>query len=145
MKKLLSVAMSLMFFVTAHAQKDVTTFLGIPVDGTKTAMTQNLKAKGFQYNARLDCLEGEFNGSDVHVSVVTNNNKVWRIVVQDAISSNEGDIKIRFNKLVSQFAKNSKYMSASLIKDYTLSDDEDISYRMLVDNKRYDTNKPYYD
>lgn len=142
MKRLLSATMSLFFFVTMHAQKDVTTFLGIPVDGTKMAMTQKLKAKGFQYNAELDCLVGEFNGSDVHVSVVTNNNKVWRIAVQDANLSSEGDIKIRFNKLCNQFAKNQKYMSASLFKDYTLSEDEDISYKMIVENKRYEAD--YY-
>mgnify|MGYP006988880442 FL=1 len=105
-------------------------------------MTQKLKAKGFQYNAELDCLVGEFNGSDVHVSVVTNNNKVWRIAVQDANLSSEGDIKIRFNKLCNQFAKNQKYMSASLFKDYTLSEDEDISYKMIVENKRYEAD--YY-
>lgn len=58
-------------------KKDVTKFLGIPVDGTKTEMIQKLKAKGFTYNQRLDCLEGEFNGREVKIFVVTNNNKVY--------------------------------------------------------------------
>lgn len=121
----------------ANAQKDVTKFLGIPVDGLKPAMIQKLKAKGFQYNQRLDCLTGEFNGYDVKLSVVTNNNKVWRIVVQDAIERDEAGIKIRFNKLVQQFLNNKKYMPAT-ISDPTLSDSEDISYEMLVNNKRYE-------
>ena len=48
MKKVLTVLALLMFSVAVYAQKDVTKFLGIPVDGTKSAMIQKLKAKGFQ-------------------------------------------------------------------------------------------------
>ena len=119
------------------AQNDVTRFLGIPVDGFKSAMIQKLKAKGFQYNQELDILTGEFNGHDVRLSVVTNNNKVWRIVIQDAIAQDETGIKIRFNKLVQQFLNNKKYIPATL-SDPTLSDSEDISYEMLVHKKRYE-------
>ncbi len=129
----------MLFFVslTANAQKDVTKFLGIPIDGLKPAMIQKLKAKGFQYNQRLDCLTGEFNGHNVSLSVVTNNNKVWRIAIQDAIAQDETGIKIRFNKLVRQFLNNKKYMLATL-SDPTLPDEEDISYEMLVNEKRYE-------
>ena len=136
MKKFIVV---ILFLVSmgANAQKEVTKFLGIPVDGLKPAMIQKLKAKGFQYNQRLDCLTGEFNGHDVRLIVVTNNNKVWRILLQDEISQDETGIKIRFNKLVQQFQNNKKYMPATL-SDPTLSDDEDISYEMLAHNKRYE-------
>lgn len=114
--------------------KSVTKFLGIPVDGSKAEMIQKLKDKGYTYNSKLDCLEGEFNGRDVQISVVTNNSKVYRILVQDAIPSSEGDIKIRFNTLCQQFEANGKYWSPS---NYTLSEEEDISYEMTVHNKRY--------
>ena len=123
--------------MTAKAQKDVTKFLGIPVDGTKTAMIQKLKEKGFKYNQTLDQLTGEFNGRNVILSVVTNNNKVWRILVKDASPSSETDIKIRFNNLCQQFEKNGKYMSAST-SSYIISESEDISYEMTVHNKRYE-------
>ena len=136
MKKIIILAL-LLVSMTAYAQKDVTKFLGIPVDGLKPAMMQKLKEKGFVYNQRLDCLTGEFNGHDVRLSVVTNNNKVWRIVLQDANSQDEAGIKIRFNKLIQQFQKNKKYMPASM-SDPTLSDSEDISYEMLVHKKRYE-------
>ena len=112
MKKII-IVMLLFVSLVANAQKDVTKFLGIPVDGLKPAMMQKLKAKGFQYNQSLDCLTGEFNGHDVRLSVVTNNNKVWRIVIQDAIAQDEAGIKIRFNKLVQQFLNNKKYMPAT--------------------------------
>ena len=87
----------LLVSVFANAQKDVTKFLGIPVDGNKSEMKKKLIAKGFSYNAQGDFLEGEFNGRDVQLFIVTNNNKVWRIMVCDANSCDETDIKIRFN------------------------------------------------
>ena len=38
MKKFTTMLLALMFAVTMQAQKDVTTFLGIPVDGFKSEM-----------------------------------------------------------------------------------------------------------
>lgn len=119
-----------------YAQKDVTKFLGIPVDGTKSAMIQKLKAKGFTYNERKDCLEGEFNGRDVEIYVVTNNNKVYRIMVKDKYGTDERQIKIRFNNLCRQFENNKKY-SGAFIEDFIISDDEDISYEVIVNKKSY--------
>lgn len=133
--------MLLLISMTAMAQKrDVTKFLGIPVDGNKTEMKQKLIAKGFTYNAKNDCFDGEFNGRDVNVYIATNNNKVWRIMVCDANPCSETDIKIRFNNLCAQFSKNDKkYMPLDLgEKDYKIPEDEDISYEMTVHNKRYD-------
>ena len=118
-----------------YAQKTVTKFLGIPVDGTKTAMIQQLEAKGYQYNSTMDVLTGEFNGKEVILSVVTNNNKVYRILVKDAVGSSETDIKIRFNTLCQQFENNKKYLAP---QDYRIPDDEKISYEMTVNNKRYE-------
>ena len=135
MKNLLTVVMLFVFSTALYAQKDVTKFLGIPVDGTKTAMIQKLKAKGFQYNSSGDYLTGEFNGRDVRISVVTNNNKVYRIMVVDDNNSDETSIKIRFNTLCRQFENNKKYIP---LGDYTLSEEEDISYEMTVNNKRYE-------
>lgn len=138
MKKILSIAMLLlMSLVVANAQeKDVTQFLGIPVDGTKTEMIKKLEAKGFQYNRTLDMLEGEFNGRDVYISVVTNNNKVWRIHILDEIPIDEEGIRLRFNELCYQFNKNRKYVSA-LEESYMIPKDEDISYEISINNKRY--------
>ena len=53
----------------------------------------------------------------------------------DANTQSEANIKIRFNKLVSQFENNKRYTA---LDSYTLSDDEDISYEMLVHKKNYD-------
>ena len=47
MKKLLSITMLLISSLFIYAQQDVTKFLGIPVDGSKSDMIQKLKAKGY--------------------------------------------------------------------------------------------------
>ena len=79
MKKLLALAAAILFSGAVCAQNDVTKFLGIPVDGTKSEMIQKLEEKGYRYNSQNDFLEGEFNGRDVHIYIGTNNNKVYRI------------------------------------------------------------------
>lgn len=122
--------------LTTYAQKDVTKFMGIPVDGTKAEMIQKLKSKGFKSSYYdKDILEGQFNGTDVNVHVVTNGNKVYRIMVADKTSRDETNIRIRFNRLCQQFENNSKY--TSFTENQSISDDEDIDYNILAHKKRY--------
>ena len=136
-EKFLTLAVLLMVSVASYAQAQVTRFMGIPVDGFKKDMIQKLEAKGFEISeSEKDVLTGEFNGSDVNVFVVTNNNKVCRIMVSDKDMMDEGQIKIRFNKLCRQFENNERYISLA-DEDQTLSEDESISYEMMVHKKQY--------
>jgi len=124
--------------ISLYSQKDVTQFLGIPVDGTKQEMIKKLRDKGFSIDQNYkDVLVGEFNGINVELHIVTNNNKVCRIMVCDANTMSERDIKIRFNILCQQFQDNKKYIPASLM-GYELSISENISYEMTVNKKRYE-------
>ena len=137
MKKLLFSLLATLLTLSLYAQNDVTTFLGIPVDGFKSEMRQKLIAKGFTPKkvGNNEYLQGEFNGTDVHIFIATNNNKVYRIMVCDANTQDEANIKIRFNKLVNQFENNKRYTA---LDQYTISDTEDISYEMLVHKKNFD-------
>ena len=137
MKKLIFSLLATLLTLSLYAQNDVTTFLGIPVDGFKSEMRQKLIAKGFTPKkvGTKEYLEGEFNGTDVLIYIVTNNNKVYRIMVCDANTQDEANIKIRFNKLVNQFKNNKRYTA---LDQYTISDTEDISYEMLVHKKNFD-------
>ena len=136
MKRILSVAILLVISVSLFAQKDVTKFMGIPIDGFKPEMIQKLKEKGFvSSESDKNILEGEFNGTQVNVHIATNNNKVCRIMLCDAHQMDETNIRIRFNKLCQQFKNNTKYTS---LDDYIIPEDEDISYEMKVNNKRYE-------
>lgn len=138
MKKLLSITMLLISSLFIYAQQDVTKFLGIPVDGSKSEMIQKLKAKGYTSSPLdKDVLVGEFNGADVNIHVVTNNNKVYRIMICDVNNIDERAIQIRFNRLCERFVNNSKYSSLPL-EEYMIPDDEDISYEITVHKKRYE-------
>lgn len=137
MRKILVIATIIFCAITSFAQNDVTKFLGFPVDGSKSEMIKNLKTKGFKLSTigDTDVLMGRFNGNDVHVYISTENGKVSRIMVCDENTMSETDIKIRFNRLCSQFKDNGKYLS---LDDYTISENDDISYEMAVHNKRYE-------
>ena len=137
MRKILTIASVILFALTCFAQKDVTKFLGFPVDGSKSEMIKNLKSKGFKLSEEggTDVLRGRFNGNNVNVFISTENGKVSRIMVCDENTMNETDIKIRFNRLCSQFQDNGKYFS---LDDFSIPESEDISYEMAVNNKRYE-------
>ncbi len=140
MKRLLITAIGLlMVSFSSFAQVEVTKFLGIPVDGSKEAMIQKLKEKGFKPNTTYgepSHLTGEFNGEDVNVHIVTDNNKVRRIFLEDVATRDEYQIKLRFNKLCSQFSNNVKY--AFIGDGQQIPDNEDIGYQMSVNNKNYE-------
>ena len=138
MKKVLTLAVVLMTSIALFAQekKDVTKFLGIPIDGYKSEMISKLKAKGFTSTSHdKNVLEGEFNGKDVELHVVTNNNKVYRIMVADKNYVRETSIRIRFNNLLNQFENNSNYFGDS---NKPISEDEDLGYEIRVKDKRYE-------
>jgi len=47
MKKFFMIAAALLFASSLHAQHNVTQFLGIPIDGSKSEMIRKLIAKGY--------------------------------------------------------------------------------------------------
>ena len=112
MKRLILLVVLCFHVFVLLAQQDVTTFLGIPVDGTKPEMIKKLKGKGFVYSANSDFLKGEFNGEEVVIGVVTNNNRVWRIAVMDKRNRSEQQIKMRYNQLCEHYSNNKRYTSS---------------------------------
>ena len=138
MKKILLFLILSFISIFGMAQTDVTKFLGIPVDGSKSEMIRKLNAKGFKQSpVDKDVLTGKFNGMDVNVHIATNNDKVCRIMVCDVNTMNETDIRIRFNVLCEQFKNNSKYRSFSE-EDPKIKENEDILHEMLINKKRYE-------
>ena len=150
MRKFLTLLAMIAISASVFAQKEVTKFLGIPVDGSPTEMIKKLKAKGFTTDEDFmqavelglidwdgpEVLTGRFNGERVRVYIVVETNKVWRIALKDKKDRDETQIKIRFNTLVRQFEGNGKYVP--YFDEQTIADDEDISYQMTVNKKRYD-------
>lgn len=114
-------------------------FLGIPVDGTKSEMIEQIKQKGFTYHPISDTeyLEGEFNGQTVHVYVHTNKNKVDRIMVAYQRMCTEAQIITEFNGLLHDFENSEKYLPTFQYVNEYIDRNEDISYEMTVNNKEY--------
>jgi hypothetical protein len=140
LKKIIQIFILLVLQIALYGQKDVTQFFDIPVDGFKPEMIKKLKSKGYTINRyNEDMLDGEFNGTDVNIGIATNNNRVWRIAVIDANYTDETNIKIRFNNLIGQFMNNERYVteSDSTLAEYTIPEEENISYEILVNKKRY--------
>ena len=149
MRKFLTLLAMIAISASVFAQKEVTQFMGIPVDGSPTEMIKKLKGKGFKTDEGFmrdvkrglidwdepEVLTGRFNGTKVRVFLGVEQNKVWRIYLADKDSRDETQIKIRFNNLVRQFENNDKYVPLS--DEQTIADDEDISYEMTVKNKQY--------
>ena len=141
----LVILLTLLFFSSptfaGTPKREVTKFLGIPVDGSRSAMEKKLSQKGFNYNPNSEYFEGEFNGEKVKVSIVTNNEKVWRIFIADAIYRDERAIKARFNNLCMQFdRKKQEYSHASLGNEnpFIVPEDEDLDYEIGMNNKCYE-------
>lgn len=149
MRKFLILLAIIAISASTFAQREVTKFMGIPVDGSPTEMIKKLKAKGFKTDkdymqaVKLGYLDknepesliGRFNGEKVGVHLAVEQNKVWRIFVLDEILRDEAQIKLRFNTLVRQFENNDKYV---YLFEQTIAEDEDISYEMTVNKKRYE-------
>ena len=149
MRKFLTLLAMIAISASVFAQKEVTKFMGIPVDGSPTEMIKKLKAKGFTTDEDAmqavkqglidldgpEVLTGRFNGEYVRLYLNVGTNNVWRISLVDKNSRDETQIRIRFNNLVRQFEGNGKYVP--YVDEQTIADDEDISYQMTVNKKQY--------
>lgn len=122
--------------ISMFAQKNVTTFLGILVDGTYYSMKQKLIKKGFtpKKEESTEYFEGEFNGKDVKLYIYTNNNKVYCIGVHYISTNDDTLAKNYFNVLISEFESNENYIS---ISSQEIAEDEDVEHEMLINKKYY--------
>lgn len=133
MRKTLIILVLAAISVFASAQQ-VTTFIGIPVDGTKQEMIKALRDKGFTYDVYTEEFTGEFNGEIVNISIQTVSGKVWRLIISDASFRNERQIKNRFNTLCDQFANNGRYVIYAASE---IPENEDISEEIILNEKEY--------
>ncbi|MDY5921479.1 MAG: hypothetical protein SPJ54_03870 [Candidatus Onthomorpha sp.] len=90
MRKFLTLLAMIAISASVFAQKEVTQFMGIPVDGSPTEMIKKLKAKGFKTDEKFmqpikqglidwdgpEVLTGRFNGEKVLLGLLVEQNKV---------------------------------------------------------------------
>lgn len=137
MRKIVLSTLFAVLSICASAQTPIK-FLGIPVDGSKAEMIEKIKAKGYKYDTYNNCLVGEFNGRQSQIYIVTNNNKVYRVAVIEEKTSDEAQIRIRFNNLTLQFMNNEKYeLSYDISNTLFILDNEDIAHEISINKKQY--------
>lgn len=143
MRKVFYIVVLSLFVFSAYGQNSGSLkFLGIPVDGTKAQFVTALKAKGFYYSSLSEGYKGQFNGKDVDVYVHTNHNLVDRVYVAFPSTTEEG-IRTEFNRLLEQFQNTGKYLALTV--NEKIPAEEDISYEITVNNKRYQASFCYFD
>ena len=143
MKRLLIITLFSFICILGYSQnKGVLKFLDIPIDGTEAQFAAKLKNKGFSYNSYSETYKGQFNGKNVDVIIHTNHNLVDRVYVAFPFTT-ESLIRNEYNRLLSQFEENSKYMGFGL--NEMIPEAEDISYEIKVHDKRYQASYSYLD
>lgn len=129
MKKILFILLMCVATLTAcehnnNNTKNTIKFLGIPVDGTKQEMIEQLQTKGFEYDTTKDCLVGEFNGIKSNIQLATINNKVWRVIIINNNYLNKFLADTVFDRFIEDFSNNEKYIRLNddeISEQYTLS------------------------
>lgn len=143
MKKTILIALLALFSAVSFAQDGgPLKFLGIPIDGTEAQFTAKLKAKGFTYSNFTESYKGQFNGKQAEVYIHTNHNLVDRVYVAFPFTTEEG-IRNEFNRLLDQFKNTGKY--AELSMNEIIPENDDISYEISVNGKRYQACFSYFD
>ena len=102
-------------------KKDITQFMGIPIEGTRQEMMDKLQNIGFIASSSDSDLQGYFNGQWVDVYLGVHKGQVWRVDVLETQTYDENDIKHRYNQVLNQFKDSPKYQ-------YNECDATEISY-----------------
>ena len=134
-KVILTVIMTFCLSFIGFCQNTIT-FKGIPIDGSIKIFSSALENLGYE-NIEADevVFYGEFNGQKSFINPQTVNNKVWRVAILDAKSTDKNSIINRFNELFNQFINNPKYVHHD---GSVIPSDEDINYNILVKDFRYE-------
>ena len=134
MKRIAFLFCMLVLSVALYAQQEVTKFMGIPVDGTKSEMIAKLKAKGFTWYPAKDCLTGLFNGRKVTLYIYVNGDKVWRVAVLYADEMDNINTINTYNHLLSLFENNGKYYSQR--DNQAIEEGTDLHYEIEINKKQ---------
>lgn len=115
-------------------QKEVTTFMDIPIDGPVVSFISELQKKGFKYTPEKNyqnmyVLEGVFNGQWAQIAVSANRNKVRGVGVIINVEGAEY-AKLKFNSLHAQMARSWKYLNCQEPNVPFIADDVDIEHEV---------------
>lgn len=144
MKRLLFILVCSLVFCASYSQglgeplkKDITQFMGIPIDGSVSLMTDRLKDKGFV--PFDEGLFGLFNGENVLINMNEYKGKVWRVFVVFPLMDSYS-VKSKYNTLSQEFQSKSNYIKIENEATYYIDNNTNLSYSMNIENKRFVAN-----
>lgn len=141
MKRVSTILLAALLAQSAFSLTDVpVTFLGIPVDGTKSAMIDSLKNKGFAYaktDMEYEFLSGVLNGKDVTLTIHTTMGKVDEVNVFYTNPLSSSRIRIEYNNLLLQLKNNGKYVELEAYEP--ISSASELRQRIETDPNAYYT------
>lgn len=113
-------------------------FMGIPIDGDKDVVIDSLIHRGFAPKLWRDVgpYTGMFDGVECNIEIVTNHDKVSRIVVCNRYRLDEDDVKRRYNQWVMEYSNNSKY---TIVDTVLIPLSCHLSYEMDCNHKTYES------
>lgn len=138
MKKVLIAMAVLLVSVTAAAQ-DVTTFMGIPIDGTVESVKSKLKAKGFK-DIGDNALKGRFFGSEAWVAVFGEKGLANAVFLVIYCSDDEDYAKLSYNMIFDGLKDCGRYVylkgekigkNVNLLRELLEADDNSLSSYFL--------------
>lgn len=138
MKRILLLFFVVLFICDCIAQREVTEFMDIPVDGPIHEMKANLLKKGFVPAETLgnNIMTGEFNGRNVMLSIEGHKGQTYSVNVMIHVSGVE-NAKVLANLFYMQLSQSCKYLSAKGIKDSFIADDEGGDRNIFLNDKAY--------
>ena len=88
MKRFFLITLAFSLALSLQAKNPITTFLGIPVDGTKSEMISKLKEKGVLTEAGSE-MRCSISGVPYIVKIMTDKNKVYRISLTEVAGTDD--------------------------------------------------------
>lgn len=137
MKHTLTIIIILLLSLTAAAQGNITTFMGIPVDGTKDAMTQQLLKNGVKHKGN-DLVASNIEGKTYLIRLETHKGKVYRVsMVETKGTEDVNRILARYEALIEEYRENT-----SMYCEYEYN--PPVNYKHANDFEKYIHDGCYY-
>ena len=136
MRRILYISLYLMFALTMQAQKDITTFKGVPVDGNRQAVVVKLKANGCK-SGKKNNLITDFADGRYNVKVLSGGKGVYQVRLTDMeVTENLDSIINRYNSLVDWF-RNNPYYTEYEYNRYIYRGNDDTHIKYINENWYY--------
>lgn len=127
MKKVIFIILFPIIFSIMYGQRNVTTFLDIPVYGTEKEVISKLINKRFVHNEEDNTFHGKINKVASEVYIFANQDSVYRILALQKIGTDQKKAIEYYNNMCEYFETCGHYIPENFYGKYTIPPDAHIS------------------